>query len=393
MNEYLKKDQVDIEMARELTKRFAQIGKNQKIKHTIEEVEIFRYYLNNEGQVKEDELDFLDGGKKRREILARFLLLNSVLDQGPDMEGVRLLLVKIVNQLYRKEVRIFHRPLDFFKEIGISIDNIKNTHDIVKELRAAEWARKMNSSPGRYNLYMDNTKQVLNYALFRWGVPLGLTLLLEKEGKELIEYLEIWKSAELMSRALKNDIKYGLGKAIGPKACHLFTKWFVESFGLSTREDKGWSYISYEPPFDSNAGRVLFRTGWLFLWAYLENYKDWNVIQEGKGKGGTDYIRVTNIRGNKVMKKLDKGFFNEYKEVVINFLKTKTRTSIAEIQQMPCAILKDENLTVANFDDGLMYIGTKYCFNLENPNCKNCPVNDLCEGYNKNKSLILDYRT
>ena len=49
--------------------------------------------------------------------------------------------------------------------------------------------------------------------------------------------------------------------------------------------DNGWTDFSYEVPFDSNAGRVLFRTGFFLELASLTNYVKWDVIQKGKGKG------------------------------------------------------------------------------------------------------------
>ncbi len=87
-------------------------------------------------------------------------------------------------------------------------------------------------------------------------------------------------------------------------------------------KDIGWTDISYEVPFDSNAGRMLFRTGFLLELATLKDYEDWNVIQKGKGKGGLHYIRVTNIRGRKV-KNVPRipELFSDYADVVTNYLK------------------------------------------------------------------------
>ncbi|PMP78358.1 MAG: hypothetical protein C0176_08725 [Mesoaciditoga sp.] len=66
------------------------------------------------------------------------MLLNAVLDQGPDVIGVRELLKDVTNNLYKNEVRIFHRSLDFFKELNISIDNILLPHKSMKK-----YARKI----------------------------------------------------------------------------------------------------------------------------------------------------------------------------------------------------------------------------------------------------------
>ncbi len=42
--------------------------------------------------------------------MTRYLLVNAVLDQGPDMMGVRELLKRVTTGLYRREIRIFHHP-------------------------------------------------------------------------------------------------------------------------------------------------------------------------------------------------------------------------------------------------------------------------------------------
>ncbi|HIP16748.1 MAG TPA: hypothetical protein EYG76_00365 [Methanothermococcus okinawensis] len=102
-----------------------------------------------------------------------------------------------------------------------------------------------------------------------------------------VKYIESFESSEIMSRELKNHERYGLGSAIGDKACHLFVKWYIHTLNLTTREDDGWDKWSFEVPFDSNAGRVLFRAGFFTSLADLEDYENWEVIQKGKGKGKT----------------------------------------------------------------------------------------------------------
>jgi len=285
----------------------AEIGSKNKSEPYIKDVEIFRHFFDKDFNLITNELNSLDGNCTRRELITRFLLLNAVLDQGPDTEGVRQLLCDTINYLYRHEIRILHTPLDFFKELGIIITEIDNVHDIVKKLRAKKWARNNNSTALKYNLFMDNTTQTLNYAVFRWGVPLSVPLILENDYKSkdddinpelLLDYLEDdndaeWpSSAEIMSKKIKQHKRYGLGKAIGDKAAHLFAKWIVHTFNLTRKRDITWGKYSFEVPFDSNAGRVLFRTGYLLNWADIDDYKKSNVIQPNQGKGGTDYIRV-----------------------------------------------------------------------------------------------------
>jgi len=313
--------------------------------------------------------------------------------------------ITTINELYKKEIRILHTPLNFFKELGIVIDDIDSTHEIVRRARQETW-RTNNQTRKTYNLFMDNTTQTMSYAVFRWGVPLAVPLILSKENPDydevLLDYLErddsdcgFPSSAEMMTRKIKDHKKYGLGKAIGDKAAHLFAKWMVYSFRLTRVQAKSWSKYSYEIPFDSNAGRVLFRTGFYLNFLHEDEMKVKSVIQPNAGKNGKHYLRITNSRGLKVTKNLDDLDMKRYSNLCVNYLKThKRKPGKIEIQRVPILLLlHDAKYGVGEFDDGLMHIGTHYCFNVETPNCEECPLKDYCQGYNDNRDLIKDYRT
>lgn len=49
------------------------------------------------------------------------------------------------------------------------------------------------------------------------------------------------------------------------------------------------------------------------------------------------------------------------------------------------------NYSVADFDDGLIHIGTKYCFNRKDPDCCKCEIQEICEG--RGTSLVENYTT
>lgn len=407
---------IDEEFVYEITKKLCEIGKSNRNIHKLYEVEPFRHYFSQNYQIEYDKLDEYDGRFTRREILARYLLVNVVLDQGPDIIGVRELIKTVTTELYKQGVKIFHEPIDLFQKINSSIEQVLETHKSIKRIRAEDWAKENNSNPSKYNLMfaqsmrgLISTKQVLDYIIHRWGVPLCLPLLLEKDlektGKNssqpLVDYLESWKSAEIMTRQLKDHERYGLGSAIGDKACHLFAKLYVSIFNLIKYKsnDLGWTDISYEVPFDSNAGRVLFRTGFLLEWATLEDYEELGIIQKNKGKDKTNYIRVTNIRDKKIsINAQSSELFSDYVEIITNYLKIGKRPSTIKIQHVPNLLIfklmkKGYRYSVADFDDGLIYIGTNYCFNHEKPRCQDCPLKDLCKGYNNTPALIQDYRT
>ncbi len=390
----------------ELLRAIARVGQSHSGDPDISQVEIFGHYFDEEAHIQADHLDDRDGSATRRELITRFLLLNTVLDQGPDLKGVRLLLINVTNLLYQNEVRFLHTPSEFFRELGIAIDKIIEQHESVKKIRAQIWAKANQSTPGRYSLFLDGTRQSLCYAVFRWGVPLALPLLLERHEQDeelrpsvLVNYLDSHKSAECMSGRLKDHDKYGLGKAIGNKGAHVFAKWYVTSFHLTKNQNNAWGPFSFEVPFDSNAGRVLWRTGFFLHWATVEDYTKKKVVQPGAGKGGTNYLRITNIRQMRVGEELISGEIRDsYLELCTEHLRThKKAPKKIEMQRILHCILinlySDTHLGPRELDDGLIYIGTNFCFNHENPNCQECPIAENCEGHLRRPELIRNYRT
>lgn len=74
-------------------------------------------------------------------------------------------------------------------------------------------------------------------------------------------------------------------------------------------------------------------------------------------------------------------------------MKVKSRPRTVEIQQIPNALLLGTDFGIGDLDDGLIYIGTKFCLNHNRPKCDECPIKNSCKGKNDNPSLIKDYRT
>jgi len=276
-------------------------------------------------------------------------------------------------------------------------------HESIKNVYAPIWAQENQTIASKFNLMRidkNDSKQVLNYAVHRWGVPLAVPYLLEKDlqkcgkasAEPLVDYLESFKSAEIMSQMIKDHERYGLGKAIGDKAAHLFAKWYVHSFELAKRNDDAWGKYSYELPFDSNVGRILWRAGALLQVATMQDYLDKKVVQLDEGKKGTHYLRITDIRGMKpTLITPDSALGKRYLDVMKTHFGQKKR--IVEIQRLPNALLIDTDYAIGDLDDGIVHIGTTYCLNHETPKCTKCPINKLCEGYQKQRELIDDYRT
>lgn len=402
---------MDLKFLLELVEKVCEIGLKYRDYSYYKEIEIFENYFNDSA-LKIDKLDKQDGKFNRKEILSRYILVNVILDQGPDIKGVKIFLKNFIDELYRKEIRILHKPIDFFKELNISIDELIKQHNSIKGIRANEWAAENKTKPSKYSLFFAQSQRgivpnkVLDYAIHRIGVPLSLFYLLEKDYENqnedikevFVDYLESFPSVEIMTKNLKNHNRYGLGNAIGDKACHLFAKLYVSILKLVEKIDKGWSNISYELPFDSNAGRVLFRTGFLFELTDENSYINWNIIQKGKGKEKTNYIRVTNIRGKKIQLQNQSNLLDDYKIIIKDYFKEKRRLNGIEIQRFPNLLIykinneKNKDYSIADFDDGLINIGLNYCFNHKYPNCNICLINNLCKGY-KNRKLIEEYTT
>lgn len=383
----------------ELVSAIADIGREHPLPPPAKDALPFARFFNGDA-LDRDRLDEMDGECTRRELLARFLILCAVLDQGPDIPGVRQLMLRVVDQMYSCNVRMFHAPMEFFQAMNVSLKEIWDAHEDIKKKNADDWAIKNNTTPGRYNLFMEGGKQSLNYAVSRWGTALALPYVLAQDAEasgrptSLVDYLEKFESAEAMSVQIKDDNRYGLGKAIGNKACHLFAKWMVSTFALVRRNDEGWGEYSFEVPYDSNAGRVLWRTGYLLHLAEESEYRKNNVIQPGEGKGGLNYIRVTNMRGMKISRSMPNDVFDVYRHACVNCLKThKISPKTMEVQRVQHAFLIMNSKSVAEFDDGLIYVGREFCHNHDKPDCARCPLRNMCEGVSSRPELIKKYRT
>jgi hypothetical protein len=352
-----------------------------------------------------EEVDMVD--LENRETVARYLLLNAVLDQGPDITGVRMLLKRVMNRLYQEGFDILNDPNSFFSHLPYMATVIEEVHKEIKEERAQEWAQENDGNPSNYSLFFAQSaygsrslSRVSWYLLGRWGSPFLLYARLEHDGKTLREFLEESESAEKMGSRIKSHDKYGIDKAIGNKAFHLFTKWYIDEFNLVSEENAetpGWNTYSYELPLDSNVGRVLFRTGWFRTWIEQSELEDAAVRHHDREENGETkhYLRVTDIRGERATKNVDgKRFQKVYNRILTEHLTTKSsRWRKVEIQHLLNVVAYATNTDLGSVDDGLLHVGMEYCLNHSNPRCEECPLNEFCEGYQEDNSLIEEYRT
>ncbi|MDR1792010.1 MAG: hypothetical protein LBR36_00995, partial [Bacteroidales bacterium] len=77
---------------KELVLKIAEIGSQNPNPPLISDLFPFRHYFDDTGEIITEKLSENDGLWTRREILTRFLFLQAVLDQGPDIIGIRQLL-------------------------------------------------------------------------------------------------------------------------------------------------------------------------------------------------------------------------------------------------------------------------------------------------------------
>ena len=169
----------------DLLDKISIIGERNRSEPLIQKVSIFREYFDKRGQINEDHFGIREGVCTRREVLARYLLLNAVLDQGPDSDGVRLFLAETINRLYSEQIPILHSPEIFSKSLHKIIDIVIEVSNKVKKERGPIWASGDKTREKKYTVFVDSN-QVLNYVVFRWGVPLSLPIILKSASDDPI---------------------------------------------------------------------------------------------------------------------------------------------------------------------------------------------------------------
>ena len=138
----------------ELLIKIAEAGRQNPSPPQIANLFPFRHYFDGNSTLLRDKLSENDGLWTRREIVARFLFLQAVLDQGAHIEGVRQFLAEVTNNLYEQEIRFLHKPIDFFREIGIAVDTLLSQHESVKNAFASIWAKE-NQSKESFDKFWD----------------------------------------------------------------------------------------------------------------------------------------------------------------------------------------------------------------------------------------------
>ena len=335
------------------------------------------------------------------EIIARYLYVNAVLDQGSDMVGTRRFLNKITEELYKKRIRIFHDPSQFWKDPQFVKKVIKNKHLEVKKERK-DWARVILSKQ-KYNLLLVmgfRGKQITPYVALAWGAPLLNIQSIIAEGGTLLEalYTKNRSAEKCASNFIKTNEEFGLGKAIGDKACHLLMKWLIDTYGfLPKGRATFWSKNSYQMPFDTNAIRVLTMAGIVTHFISFEiltgREARKHVFQPRDSK---IYIRATNLRSFKLERELP---YTNVAEIMRRRFSPRLRSKLFPyILNAAVETIDGKNPRVGVLDNGLIHIGTGHCWN-KNPQCEGkngkdpCDLKGLCYAHNDDPQMKSKYFT
>lgn len=341
---------------------------------------------------------FLKGGWATEEIKTRFLYLNAVLDQGSDMVGTREFLRRVTNELYSMGINFLHHPEKFLSNTYVVEQVVWRVHDIVKAERT-QWAEEFLDNPDAYNLLLvfgERVTQVLSHIVVSWGLPLAIIQKATARYGSLLQMLDSYNTAEQMVRAIKSDRAFGLGKAIGDKACHLFCKWVVDEENLLPLVPgrAGWSKNSYEIPVDSNVGRVLIMSGVAGYFCGNDELRKQQVLQPHDNRGV--YIRATNLRQCKVSNTapLDKAnSLTSIRRLYASRLRTITLPKFLNVCIETIAKSLGAEPRVAYLDDGLLKIALTWCRNGDYRCEQGCPLKNECWAFNEYPDALAKYHT
>lgn len=317
-------------------------------------------------------IDRFVGPRRRRldpashERAARFFYVQAVLDQGRDSVGVQRLFGRVLRRAFDElHVDVLARPLAFWSHQLKITRIVQEEHERVKDERREWWDR------GGYSLY-DQTR-VTPWLAFRWGAPLAnLIKLSSRPG--LLGWLRDFPSGETAAEAIKQDVNFGLGKAIGEKASRLISKWI----SYTARLPVDWDPSTHEVPLDVNVGRVLMRTGYLFAFISQEEMtrgvpSSWTVQGDGRDARVNLSAQSLNDRRLSGTDPIEDDMRSVLSRWGLRWGSRRFMTTVAAILSRTSG----DDAAAGQLDDGFMKIGRDHCFNVD-PDCPRCPLRRVC---------------
>jgi hypothetical protein len=340
----------------------------------------------------------LDPSITNRELLLRYVLSRSIVDQGSDIPGVELWHRQLVERTYADGIYWLHRPqamLDRYADVLTHAEVIKG--EVVQE-RAEVWAAV--SEGRKAGAYTPFTVDGLRgnpaahwFLSARVAPALWLALAFPGGMVECVfEGAQQMRPIE-MARRLRNAPKYGLGFCLGDKAADLFVKWSIGTLNLGAgMPGVQWTPADTAIPMDQRIGRVMMRSGFMqelygvsrlmmnkVPFTARPNAGPKPIAAEDPLPEGTWHLTVMNFRRHaKVHGKEAKIWFTNLSED-LNIVPEKGIPP-QEALSLLCRgynIETNEDLTPVHLDDFFMEIAGKWCLD-DNPKCGECVLRHAC---------------
>lgn len=231
--------------------------------------------------------------------------------------------------------------------------------------------------------------KITPYISFCLGTPLLVLLRLRNSCyRGLLNWLKNLSSGEEASEKIREDNEYGLGRAIGYKACRLFVKHLIHN--LKILEE--WSENSYLLPFNSNVGRVLSRSGAILAFISWKDFQEQTEKSEGARRNIIanrlfTFRRPMNYWKEQLRKE---GIDPSLADKVASLLWPKSKRKNLPLPAILNAVILQLETVVGYVDDGIMYVGVNFCKNLE-VLCDACPLQRVCLANNGKPELKEKY--
>ena len=363
---------ITFEEARRIVELIAEVGRRNFDSHDVSACNVLKPILDKRKRGKgitEDEAN----------LLANFLYLNAVLDQGRDPKGVKQMLIGVTNRAYQRGIRYLHDPDEFFKHVGDLVELIAEEHERVKMIRRPETGIQAYSLWGT---------RVNPYTMHRWGTVLLCLKRMADNGLTLLTYINQAGKAENVPRLIRDDETYGLGDAIGWKAARLWVKWITHTFGIVRGDPLLWGPNSYEIPLDSNVGGVTMRTGLLFLITNERDLRETQCwIKQADGR-----INLSAQRLNQEIAIPDNFPLDRELREVLRAWGQRRRNFIRFLNAFVLHLQRQAaEVSIGQLDDGFLHVGQNFCHNDSAPDCPRCPLRTVCKANTQEPELKTKY--
>jgi hypothetical protein len=340
----------------------------------------------------------LDPSITNRELLLRYVLSRSIVDQGSDIPGVELWHRELVERTYAEGIYWLHRPESLLENYAKVLEYAEVIKEEVIQERAGEWAAV--SEGRKAGAYTPFTVEGLrgrpaSHWFLSARVAPALWLALAFPGgmvQCVFEGADRMRPVQ-MARRLRNAPKYGLGFCLGDKAADLFVKWSIGTLNLCAgMPDVLWTPADTAIPMDQRIGRVMMRAGFmqeLYGVSRLMMTKVPFTPRPNAGPkpqsahdplpSGTWHLTVMNFRRNATIRdqRVKDWFESVSKESnIVPEKGFRPQEALALLCRGYNAEMK-EDLTPVHLDDFFMEIAGKWCLD-DNPKCGECVLRDAC---------------